>query len=91
MKNILVGYDLNQPMQNYEGLIKQLKAGYSTWWHNLDSTWIIRTAKSPVQVRDELLPYLDANDEILVIDITGGAAAWNGFSATGSLWLKNHL
>lgn len=91
MSNILVGYDLNQPLQNYEGLIKQLKEGYQNWWHNLDSTWIVRTSKSPSEVRDDLTPYLDTNDEIFVVDITGKAAAWAGFNDKGSGWLKDNL
>lgn len=90
MRTLLVGYDLNRAGQNYDDLIGRLKQ-YSLWWHHLDSTWLIRTESTPVQVRDELSALIDSNDELLVIDVTGDPAAWTGFGASGSKWLKDHL
>jgi hypothetical protein len=31
---------------------------------------------------------LDANDELLVIDVSGDARAWKLFNDSGSAWLK---
>lgn len=91
MKTMLVGYDLNRPGQNYGDLIDRLKE-FPGWWHHLDSTWIVKTDKTHVQVRDELKQHLlDSNDELLVVDITGDAAAWCGFSDRASTWLKSNL
>ena len=39
---VIVGYDLNKPGQDYEQLWKRLRE-FGTWWHHLDSTWIVRT------------------------------------------------
>ena len=85
----LVGYDLNRPGQDYSDLIDALKA-YGTWWHHLDSTWIIVTDDSPTEVRDNLSQYLDENDELLVAAI-GTPAAWSGFNGKGSDWLMSNL
>jgi hypothetical protein len=90
MNIILIGYDLNNPGQNYDSLIKAIKS-YGTWWHHLDSTWIVKTSKSPSSVRDHLTQHMDKGDEILVVDISGQDAAWKGFNADGSKWLKNNL
>lgn len=91
MNTLLVGYDLNSPGQEYKDLIAKLKT-YDNWWHHLDSTWLIKTSKSHTAVRNELKAYLiDANDELLVIDVTGDAAAWYGFSDKGSTWLRTNL
>jgi len=92
MPTYLVCYDLNRPGADYStpfDRIKQLSPGLS--WHSLDSTWIIKSGLAPIQVRDFLRTAMDPNDELLVVDITGKAAAWVGFSSDGSEWLKNQL
>lgn len=91
MSNILIGYDLNKAGQNYNALITDIQTSFPTYWHCLDSTWIVVTDLTPTQVRDHLKGHLDANDELLVIDITGKGAAWTGFAGDCSSWLKNNL
>jgi hypothetical protein len=88
MATLLVGYDLNKPDKDYEPLIKKLKA-FDSWWHHLDSTWLIKVDKTPTAVRDELKEAIDENDELLVIDVSNDARAWAGFNAKGSKWLKD--
>src|SRR5437879_2887807 len=89
MATYMVGYDLNRPGQDYKELIAALKL-YSSWWHCLDSTWIIVTDHTAVQVRDHLSKFLDQNDEILVATIAA-RAAWRGFNEQCSSWLKKNL
>lgn len=89
MATYMVGYDLNTPGKNYDRLIDAIKT-YSPWWHNLDSTWILRTDRSAVEVRDHLARYIDQNDELLVAELTG-VGAWRGFAKDGSDWLINYL
>lgn len=86
MNTILIGYDLNKAGQDYGNLIDKIKS-LGAWWHHLDSTWLVRTSRTPVEVRDALKPHIDANDELLVIDVTGRARAWTGFNASGGTWL----
>lgn len=90
MATLLVGYDLNKPAQNYPGLIEHLKR-FGTWWHHLDSTWLVRTNLTPEQLRDQLKSLVDSNDELLVIDVTDEGAAWTGFNHKGSAWLEEYL
>lgn len=85
----MIGYDLNREGQDYEPLIEAIKA-LGTWWHHLDSTWIVETAATAVQIRDHLRPLIDDNDELLVARISA-PAAWAGFNDRGSKWLKEHL
>lgn len=87
---ILVSYDLNTPGKDYENLIDKLKS-YGTYWHHLDSFWLIKTNETHKEARDSLKPYLDKNDELLVIDVTGDAAAWVGFTDRAGKWLKDNL
>jgi hypothetical protein len=90
MSTLLIGYDLNKTGKDYEGLIREIKETFDTWWHHLDSTWIVVTDLTPVQVRDLLTPHIDADDEILVARLST-PAAWRGIDDTGSQWLHDHL
>jgi hypothetical protein len=87
---MLVGYDLNSPGKDYKPLIERLKM-FGSWWHNLDSTWLVKTTMTVTQVRDTLRPLMDTNDELLVLDVTGRAAAWTGFRASAGQWIKDNV
>lgn len=93
MNKVLFGYDLNKQAKRseYTALIAKIKLTFPNYWHCLDSTWIVETGWTPSQVRDWLSPLLDANDELFSVDITGKAAAWQGFAGDCSSWLKNNL
>lgn len=89
MKAYLIGYDLNKSGQDYTSLIEEIKK-YETWWHHLDSTWIVITESSATNIRDHLKSFIDQNDELLVVKLSG-EAAWIGFNDKGSKWLKDNL
>jgi hypothetical protein len=90
VNTLLVGYDLNSPGRDYGPLIAKLK-GMDGWWHHLDSTWLVRTELTPVQLRNELKYLMDANDELLVIDVTGKSWAGKGFAERAYEWLRVSL
>jgi hypothetical protein len=90
MKSILIGYDLNRPGQNYGSLFAAIKTLGGTWWHCLDSTWIIKSNKTTAAIRDALMPHIDKSDELLVVELSG-VGAWVGFDDECSGWLKEHL
>jgi len=90
MATLMIGYDLNKTGKDYSGLIQQIKETFDTWWHHLDSTWLVVTDLTPVQVRDLLASHIDSDDEILVA-VVSAPAAWRGFNESGSSWLKDNL
>lgn len=92
MKSYFIGYDLNKPRENddYKDLIAKIKTLGITYWHCLDSTWIVRTEQSAESIRDALKPYIDSGDELLVAKLSG-EGAWKGFSDECSNWLMNNL
>lgn len=71
MKTYLIGYDLNRPGQDYEDLFGAIKNVGATWWHHLDSTWIVKANMSAVEIRDLLKQHIDADDELLIVALTG--------------------
>lgn len=91
MNTLLIGYDLNKAGQNYENLIDEIKTIANGYWHHLDSTWIIKTYETHITACNKLKQHIDGNDELLVINISGDAAAWKGFNQAGSEWLANNI
>ena len=89
MTTFVIGYDLNRPGQDYKSVFDAIK-DIGSWWHCLDSTWIVKSNLTAVQVRDKLAVHIDANDKLLVA-VLSGEAAWTGFDKDCSTWLKNNL
>lgn len=90
MKVYLIGYDLDKPGQDYSNLIEAIKGLGASWWHCLDSTWLVKCNYTAVQIRDYLQSHIDSSDKLLVADLAGNAA-WTGFNNECSAWLKNNL
>ncbi|PHS06169.1 MAG: hypothetical protein COA78_14535 [Blastopirellula sp.] len=89
MSSFIVTYDLNKQGQNYDCITEKLEA-YGTYWHIQGSVWIIVTAQSAKQIRDNLVACLDENDELFVGKLSG-EAAWQGYNEKVSNWLKEKL
>lgn len=89
MKLQLISYDLITPGRDYKKLFEAIRA-YGTWCHPLDSVWIVATTKSSAEVRDSLIPHLDANDKLLVVALAGDWATRNVASEVTD-WLKQNL
>lgn len=92
METFLIGYDLNKPRKegDYPNIISEIKTLFPNWWHHLDSTWIVKSDLTTVEIRDKLKSCLDDGDELLVVKLAG-IGAWIGFNTNGSQWLKNNL
>jgi hypothetical protein len=78
MKVYLISYDLDKPGQNYEQLIARLKAHGA--FRVLMSQWALGTNWNAKQLRDDLAPYIDSNDRLLVTQVTDWAS-WNIMAA----------
>ena len=74
-KVLLITYDLNRPGQDYTALHNAIKS-YGTWWHHLESTWLIQTTETPEQCFNRLSPHLDQNDNMLVIEVKQNYWGW---------------
>lgn len=89
MSALLISYDLNKPGQNYNELYEKIKA-LGTWWHYLDSTWIVESSLTPSQAFDRLKPSLDDSDSVLIMNITGDN--YSGWLSQGAWnWLGKHV
>ncbi|MET7917577.1 hypothetical protein ABZU45_16850 [Streptomyces avermitilis] len=85
----MISYDLKKPGQDYTTLIKEIKS-LGSWCHALKSTWLVDTPKSAEQVRATLKAHMDADDLILVVNVTG--ANYSGYLDEEVVaWLRTHM
>lgn len=84
----MVSYDLNKSGQDYKGLYEELKNS-PVWWHYLDSTWLIKTNETVVQLWERIEPHIDSNDRCLVIPVSKPYSGWMTEEAWN--WLDQNI
>jgi hypothetical protein len=91
LPSILVAYDIHPPKgEAYENLIEGIRS-LGTWWHHLETVWIVQCAHKPAEVRDRLKSHIGTEDQLLVVDISGDVAGWAGVNDAGSKWLAQNI
>lgn len=86
----LISYDLAGPEADYTDLFDAIKA-YGSWWHCLESVWLVSTTWGTAAVRDALQRQLGANDKLLVVQLSGMWATAGLTDSTCNEWLKNNM
>lgn len=87
-KVYVVSYDLNKSGQDYKGLYEELKKS-SSWWHFLDSTWLIYTSETADQLYTRIGSHIDKNDYALVIEVKRNYQGWLPEDAWK--WIREHV
>jgi hypothetical protein len=82
-----INYDLKAPGRDYSGLYEAIKK--YTWWHYLESTWLIVTNDNVQSVWDKLSPHVDKNDNMLIIEVGKDRQGWLPEKAWE--WIKQNL
>ncbi len=90
MNTLLVSYDLKTPGKDYQKLWDHLKS-YSYYCKPLESFWLIKTSLSAEAGRDNIKLFMDLNDRLIVINVTGRETAWSNLAEANSQWIKNNL
>jgi hypothetical protein len=70
-----ISYDLKKPGRNYDALYTALKS-FGTWWHFLESTWLVVSYESAVHVWNRLAATIDPSDFVLVIEVRRNYQGW---------------
>ena len=91
MKTYLISYDLTMPENRpeYTRLINAIKS-YNYWAKPLQSLWLIKTDIPALQVINHLRMFIDANDHMLVIEVTNDWAIYNLPEAVVN-WMKGSI
>lgn len=79
MAVFLISYDLIAPGQHYPQVHEAIKAiNPNSWAKPLESVWLVKSELTAPNVRDKVMPAMDQNDKLMVIEITKDlVAAWN--------------
>lgn len=85
----VITYDLNQPGQDYKDLHESIK-DCGVWWHCLDSTWMISSKMTAIDIANKLWAKMDQNDRLLVTPVASGSAS-AGFTGDCESWIKSNL
>lgn len=85
MKVYVVGCGRARAPRTLAQAIEQLGAS----WQCRDSTWLIQTALSAVEILDRLKPHVDSGD--LLVARLSEEVAWSGFPDNGARWLHEHI
>jgi len=87
----VIGYDLHPVKgETYEELIAAIKK-IGSWWHCLDSTWLVQSDQSATQIRDTLWHHMRADDQLIVVGYAPPKAAWVGFKDDCQSWLTSNM
>lgn len=89
MATYVVSYDLNN-QKNYPALYDAIKS-FGTWCHPMDSTWLVASEWSAVQVRNHIWAAMDKDDTLLVTKVQKGDSAWVGVSDAAAEWFQANL
>jgi len=88
-KVYIISYDLSSPGQNYERVLKAIKAN-NAWARLGGSSYVVISNNTEVQIRDLIMNEMDTNDKLFV-GILKAPAAWYGLGDEVSDWLKKNL
>lgn len=86
MNKYLITYDLKNRIKNYDSLYVAIK-NLGTWWHYLDSTWIIKTNLTSSQIWGILAPHVTTIDRVLIIKIDT-SDKWGWLTQDAWNWLS---
>lgn len=87
--NIAISCDLKTPARNNGAVIERIK-GLGGWAKVTESFWYVDSAFSAAQARDHILPALEANDTLFVVNASNGQAAWHNVSDKVSRYVRDH-
>ncbi len=92
MRTFLVSYDLGVPetAEDYKKLIACIKS-LGAWAKPLYSVWFVKSDKTTSQIRDQIKKETDANDSLMVLDVSGVDWATNGVDKEVTDWMQNNL
>lgn len=89
LRCVVVVLELEAGPRNAERIYSEIKA-FGNWWHCIGGVWIIRTSFTAKAIREKLRQRLEADDRLLVLELSG-EATWSGFSGESAAWLKDNL
>jgi len=77
LKTLAIDYDLDAPLQSYDRIADAIKCNSWLWAHPLKSHWLVQVPMTADQLKNLLLPCLDAGDKLAVSEVGSDRASHN--------------
>lgn len=90
LSTILIAFDMHHGQHSAYRRMAEAIQSLGAWWHHLETVWIVKSDKTPEEIRDKLSSHIDADDQLIVVDITRSGIEWAGINEAGSNWLKGN-
>ena len=75
----MITYDLNEPGQDYDGVISAIKESSSGKWCSYwKSSYLIQSNLTANEIISKIQPHLTHNDKLIVIQVTSHYQGWLG-------------
>jgi len=71
----VITYDLKSPGRDYSPLYEAIKDNYA-WWHYLESTWLVATNETAMQIYNRLVVTITTSDRLLIVRISPDYHGW---------------
>ena len=77
-KRYMITYDLNKQGKDYENVIAAIKdVSDGFWCHYWESSFLISSYYQYADdVANKIIPYLDSNDRLIVIEVINNKQGW---------------
>lgn len=76
MAAYMITYDLNSKGQKYDEVIKAIKNSALYWCTYWKSSFLIKSNLTPNEISDNITPYLDSNDSLIIIEVKNNYQGW---------------
>ena len=90
MKTYIITYQLDNYKAIYPHISEKIKS-YGKWAKPFNRTWIVKTDKSAVELREELSSIINRKGSILVMEVSGSAWATSCVNAKVNEWLHENV
>lgn len=67
----LVTYDLKESERNYSPLYEAIKKSCTSWWHYMESIWLIQTNTPINDYNNHLRQFIGNEDTLFIVNISG--------------------
>lgn len=90
MKTYLITYQLDNSNNDYSLISRRIKS-FPNWAKIFQRTWIIKTNRNIIRVRDILTESINDAGRILIVDITSSDWAGNHLTDEVTDWMKENV
>ncbi len=92
MKPVLITFDLHTSNGNYKEISnKIIELSNNKYLKELETTWIIISDLSPMDLRAQLIPLFRTSGAKLFVALLDGDAAWFGINDSSNKWLVENV